>query len=88
MAAFPPSLKHMCGNNGLLVLLGTDLSGYLALNSLQNLVPAGAEGTVPNWYSQILAKVSDEESKRPIDAWQVQPELALSAAAQRGNKTS
>lgn len=64
------------------------MSGYLALNLLQNLVPARAEGTVPNWYSQILAKVRDEESKRPIDAWQVKPELALSAAAQRGNKTS
>lgn len=51
-------------------------------------MPAGAEGTAPTWYSQILAKVSDEDSKQPIDPRQVKPELALSAVARRGNKTS
>lgn len=51
-------------------------------------MPARAEGTVPTWYSQILAKVSDEDLKQPIDPKQVKPELTLSIVAQRGNKTS
>lgn len=71
MAETATSLNHMYKMPALISQHdeeSADLRGLLACNLLPAIrVPAkNTEGAIPTWYSEILASVIDEDSKRPL----------------------